>query len=90
MNQKYHIPVYAQREEEKMLLDSSLNLSGNCGRIVCSIEADTFISDLEVFEQQIFVFRNDSYAGTYRRKLLLLYRRRKYSVQRRYSVLRLR
>lgn len=33
-----------------MLLDSSLNLSGNCGRIVCSIEADTFLSDLEVFE----------------------------------------
>lgn len=50
VRQKYHIPVYAQREEEKMLLDSSLNLSGNFGRIVCSIEADTFLSDLEVFE----------------------------------------
>lgn len=50
VRKQYHIPVYAQREEEKMLLDSSLNLSGNCGRIVCSIEADIFLTDLEVFE----------------------------------------
>lgn len=50
VRQKYHIPVYAQREEAKMLLDASLNLSGNCGRISCSIEADTLLSDLQVFE----------------------------------------
>ncbi len=88
VRQKYHIPVYAQREEEKMLLDSSLNLSGNCGRIVCSIEADTFLSDLEVFEAAGFSVQIIHTPGHTEGSCLLLYRRRKYSVQRRYSVLR--
>lgn len=50
VRKKYGIPVYADREEEEMLLDPAVNMSGYCGKISCSIEADILLSDLQVFE----------------------------------------
>lgn len=46
---RYHIPIYASAKEKNTLMDPQINLSGYGGG-VCSINADEYLSDLQVVE----------------------------------------
>lgn len=48
VKEKYNIPIYACRQEEEMLREPSVNMTGHYGR-ACSIKADVQLEDLEVF-----------------------------------------
>ena len=47
VKEKYHIPVYACRQEEEMLREPEINMTAHCGRD-CSIAPDVFLEDLDV------------------------------------------
>lgn len=49
VKEKYGIPVYACRQEEEMLREPYVNMTGQYGR-ACSIKADVQLEDLDVFE----------------------------------------
>lgn len=49
LREHYHIPVYAAAEEEKLLLDTTLNLSAGWSGMPCSVKADHYLTDGEVF-----------------------------------------
>ncbi len=50
VRRQYSIPVYVCKEEQEMLLDPEMNMSGYCGRHSCSIKADVLLEDLQVFQ----------------------------------------
>lgn len=49
VKEKYHIPVYACRQEEEMLREPSVNMTAYYGA-GCSVKPDRFLNDLDVFE----------------------------------------
>lgn len=53
VKERYGAKMYACREEEEMLLDPQMNLTGYHGRGL-SLEPDVFLNDLEVFEEAGF------------------------------------
>ena len=81
VKEKYQIPVYACMQEEVMLAEPTINMTAVYGRS-CSIKPDVLRSG-RIFHPDV------PHTGTYQRKLLLLYQRRRCAFQRRYIVLRL-
>lgn len=53
---KYNIPVYASEKEEALLGDAQANLSGYGAR-PCTVKADHYLTDLEVFEAAGFTIQ---------------------------------
>ena len=49
VKEKYNIPIYACRQEEEMLRESSVNMTAHYGKN-CSIIPDVLLNDLEVFQ----------------------------------------
>lgn len=49
VKEKYHVPVYACREEEEMLREPSVNMTAYYG-YSCSVKPEVLLDDLDVFE----------------------------------------
>lgn len=88
VKEKYQIPVYACMQEEVMLAEPTINMTAVYGS-ACSIKPDVLLDDGQIFEAAGFSIQMVPHTGTYQRKLLLLYQRRRCAFQRRYIVLRL-
>ncbi len=56
VKEKYGVPVYACSQEQEMLRDPDMNLSGGCRRS-CSIKPDVLLNDLDVFEAAGFTIQ---------------------------------
>ena len=50
LQKKWQVPVYAARAEEEMLTDPRLNLSASWEGTNCTVKADCFLEDGDVFE----------------------------------------
>ena len=79
--------VYAGREEDRLLQDAFLNLSGTMGTEQTVIEADELVKDGTCFRLPAFL-ESIRDAGAYGRIRVLLCRVRGCGVQRRHSVCR--
>jgi len=83
LKKRYNVPVYAHEEEEDVLKQSSLNLSGSIGQIYTT-QADVYVKDgehLKLAGLDVIVLYTPGHT-----KCLLLFPRREGFDERRYAV----
>ena len=87
--EQYGIKIYAHETEKETLETPQINLSGMIGRTL-TFHADCYVKDGEILNLAGFEDPGAAYTGTYPGWCLLLYRRGKGVVFRRYTVLSVR